>query len=88
MFSAASASLAAMATAAKRTTTKKLKGASKAPSKSRGRPMANGIGPIKSRPRREAIEALIEYTTKDKELSPEVEATLKDDAWGKRLVNP
>jgi hypothetical protein len=30
------------------------------------------------------IEHLIQRTTKDKGLSPEVAATLHDDAWGKR----
>lgn len=49
-----------------------------------GRSSSNGIGPIRSKARREKIEALIELTTKDKGLSPEVEAYLKDDAWGKR----
>jgi hypothetical protein len=45
-------------------------------------------GRIRSKARREKIEALIEYTSKDLELSPEVSATLRDDAWGKRLVDP
>jgi hypothetical protein len=40
----------------------------------------NGIGPIKSKARREAIEALIERTTKGPGPTPEVEARLKDDA--------
>lgn len=42
------------------------------------------VGPIKSKARREQIERLIERTTKDKGLSPEVAAALHDDAWGKR----
>lgn len=41
------------------------------------------VGPIKSKARREQIERLIERTTKDKGLSPEVVASLHDDAWGK-----
>jgi hypothetical protein len=41
-------------------------------------------GRIRSKARREKIEALIERTMKDKGLSPEVAATLRDDAWGKR----
>lgn len=45
----------------------------------------NRIGPIRNKARREKIEALIERTTKDQGLSPEVSATLRDDAWGKRL---
>jgi len=71
-----------MATTKKRTTT--VKPASRAG----GRSASNGVAPIRGKARREAIEALIEYTTKDKGLSPEVEAALKDDAWGKRLVDP
>ena len=72
-----------MATEKKRTTV------SKPASRAKGRAAANGgIPPIRGKARREAIEALIEYTTKDKGLSPEVEAALKDDAWGKRLVDP
>lgn len=43
------------------------------------------VGPIKNRARREKIEALIEYTTKERNYSPEEEAAFKDDAWGKRL---
>jgi hypothetical protein len=50
-----------------------------------GRSARNGIGPIRSKSRRAQIEALIERTTKDQGFSPEVEAALKDDAWGKRL---
>lgn len=50
-----------------------------------GRSARNGIGPIRSKARRAQIEALIERTTKDQGFSPEVEAALKDDAWGKRL---
>jgi hypothetical protein len=69
-------------------TTKKPKGSAKPASRANGRSASNGIGPIRSKARREAIEALIERTTKPKGLSPEVEAALKDDAWGKRLVDP
>jgi hypothetical protein len=80
-----------MATKIKRTTT-----AAKPASRSNGRSASNGTGystatspgRIRSKARREKIEALIERTTKDKGLSPEVEAYLKDDAWGKRLVDP
>jgi hypothetical protein len=43
------------------------------------------IGPIRNKARREAIEALIERTSKDRGLSPEVSATLRDDAWGRRI---
>jgi hypothetical protein len=64
-------------------TTKKLKSTPRPRSGSQGRPAANGIGPIRSKARREKIEALIERTTKDQGLSPEVKAHLKDDAWGK-----
>jgi hypothetical protein len=69
-------------------TTRKPKVAAKPASGSNGRSVSNGIGPIRSKARREAIEALIEYTSKDMGLSPEVSATLRDDAWGKRLVDP
>ncbi len=84
-----------MATTKKRTTA-----AAKPVSGPDGRTAANGgvasngystatrPGRIRSKARREAIEALIERTTKDKGLSPEVEEALKDDAWGKRLVDP
>jgi hypothetical protein len=44
----------------------------------------NSPGRIRSKARREKIEALIERTTKDQGFSPEVEAALRDDAWGKR----
>jgi hypothetical protein len=71
-----------MATKTKRTTT------SKSTSRAKGRSVSNGIPPIRGKARREAIEALIERTTKDQGLSPEVAATLRDDAWGKRLVDP
>ena len=71
-----------MATAKKRAT------ASNPASRGKGRAASNGIGPIKSKARREAIEALIERTTKDQGLSPELKARLKDDAWGKRPVDP
>lgn len=56
--------------------------------RAKGRSASNGIGPIRSKARREAIEALIERTTKGPGPTPEVEAALKDDAWGKRLVDP
>lgn len=78
-----------MATTKKRKTT-----TAKPASRSNGRPASNGYstatrpGRIRSKARREKIEALIERTTKGPELSPEVEAALKDDAWGKRLVDP
>jgi hypothetical protein len=71
-----------MATKTKRTTT------SKPASRAKSRSVSNGIPPIRGKARREAIEALIERTTKDQGLSPEVAATLRDDAWGKRLVDP
>jgi hypothetical protein len=67
-----------MATKEKRAT------ATKPVSRAHGRLKSNGLGPIQSKARREQIEALIERTTKDKGLSPEVAATLRDDAWGKR----
>lgn len=69
-------------------TTKKRTATAKPASRAKGHSASNGIGPIKSKARREAIEALIERTTKDMGLSPEVKARLKDDAWGKRLVDP
>ena len=53
-------------------------------SRAHGRSGSNGIRADPVEARREKIEALIELTTKDKGLSPEVEAYLKDDAWGKR----
>jgi hypothetical protein len=74
-----------MATTKKRTTT-----AAKSVSGSNGRVASNGYstaarpGRIRSKARREKIEALIALTTKPKGLSPEVAATLRDDAWGKR----
>jgi hypothetical protein len=55
---------------------------------SNGYSTATKPGRIRSKARREAIEALIERTTKDQGLSPELKARLKDDAWGKRLVDP
>jgi hypothetical protein len=67
-----------MATTKKRTTT------AKPASRANGGSTSNGIGPIRSKARREKIEALIERTTKGPELSPEEEAALKDDAWGRR----
>jgi hypothetical protein len=69
-------------------TTKKPKATAKPASRDGGRSASNGIAPIRGKARREAIEALLEYTSKPKGLSPEVAATLKDDAWGKRLVDP
>jgi hypothetical protein len=71
-----------MATTKKRTTT------AKPASGLNGYSTATRPGRIRSKARREAIEALIARTTKDQGLSPEVAATLKDDAWGKRLVDP
>lgn len=65
-------------------TTKKRTSIAKPASRANGRSASNGIGPIRSKARREKIEALIERTTKDQGLSPEVKAALKDDAWGKR----
>jgi hypothetical protein len=73
-----------MATTKKRTTTAKRTIAAKPASRANGRSASNGIGPIRSKARREKIEALIELTTKGPDLSPEEEAALKDDAWGKR----
>lgn len=78
-----------MATTKKRTTTAK-----KPVSGSNGRAASSSYstvtrpGRIRSKARREKIEALIERTTKDQGFSPEVEAALKDDAWGKRIVDP
>ncbi|HEY5344654.1 MAG TPA: hypothetical protein VIJ66_13490 [Solirubrobacteraceae bacterium] len=69
-------------------TTKKPKATAKPASRAKGRSASNGIPPIRGKARREAINALREYTSKPKGLSPEVAATLKDDAWGKRLVDP
>jgi len=70
-------------------TTKKPKVADKPASRAHGRSSSNGgIAPIRGKARREAIEALRERTSKDMGLSPEVKARLKDDAWGKRLVDP
>ncbi len=77
-----------MATTKKRTTIAKRATVAKPASRADGRSASNGIGPIKSKARREAIEALIERTTKGPGPTPEVEAALKDDAWGKRLVDP
>jgi hypothetical protein len=80
-----------MATTKKRTTT-----AAKPATRAKARPASNGSaasngystatkpGRIRSKARREKIEALIALTTKPKGLSPEVAATLRDDAWGKR----
>jgi len=84
-----------MATTKKRTTT-----AAKPASRTKARPASNGSaasngystatkpGRIRSKARREAIEALLERSSKPKGLSPELKARLKDDAWGKRLVDP
>jgi hypothetical protein len=69
-------------------TTKKPKASAKPASRAKGRSASNGIGPIRGKARREAIEALIERTTKGPGPTPEMEARLKDDAWGKRLVDP
>jgi hypothetical protein len=57
-------------------------------SRAGGRSASNGIAPIRGKARREAIEALIERTTKGPGPTPEMEAAFKDDAWGKRLVDP
>jgi hypothetical protein len=72
-----------MATTKKRTTT-----AAKPVTRAKGRSTSNGIPPIRGKARREAIEALLERSSKPKGLSPEVSASLRDDAWGKRLVDP
>jgi hypothetical protein len=65
-------------------TTKKRTSIAKPASRANGRSASNGIPPIRGKARREKIEALIELTSKDLGLSPEVSATLRDDAWGKR----
>jgi len=72
-----------MATTKKRTTT-----AAKPVPRAKARPASNGTGPIRGKARREAIEALRERSSKPKGLSPELKARLKDDAWGKLLVEP
>lgn len=77
-----------MATTKKRTTTSKPTSRSNGRSASNGYSTATKPGRIRSKARREKIEALIERTTKGPGLSPEMEATLKDEAWGKRLVDP
>ncbi len=69
-------------------TTKKPTAAAKPASGSNGYSTATRPGRIRSKARREAIEALIERTTKGPGPTPEMEARLKDDAWGKRLVDP
>jgi hypothetical protein len=69
-------------------TTKKPKVTAKPASRAAGRSASNGIPPIRGKARREAIEAFLEMTSKDMGLSPELKARLKDDAWGKRLVDP
>ncbi len=81
---AVSGTMGRMAKTKKRTT----KAQAKPASGSNGYSTATSPGRIRSKARREQIEALIERTTKDKGLSPEVEAYLKDDAWGKRLIDP
>lgn len=68
--------------------TKKRTTSAKPASRANGRSAPNGIAPVRGKARREAIEALRELTSKPKGLSPEVSATLRDDAWGKRLVDP
>jgi hypothetical protein len=70
------------------TATKKRTTTAKPASRARGRSVAHGLPPIRGKARREQIEALIERTTHDQGFSPEVEASFKDDAWGKRLVDP
>ena len=65
-------------------TTKKPTATVKPASGANGRSASNGIGPIRSKARREKIEALIERTTNGPGPTPEMEAALKDDAWGKR----
>jgi hypothetical protein len=62
--------------------------AAKPVTRAKARSASNGSGPIRGKARREAIEALLERSSKPKELSPEVSASLRDDAWGKRLVDP
>ncbi len=69
-------------------TTKKHTITAKPASGANGRSVSNGIPPIRGKARREAIEALRERSSKPKGLSPEVSAMLRDDAWGKRLVDP
>ena len=81
-FSAAGGTMDRMAATKKRTST------AKPASRANGRSASNGVAPIRGKARREAIEALRERTSKPKGLSPEVKAALKDDAWGKRLVDP
>jgi hypothetical protein len=75
-------------TVAKRTTATKRTTAAKPASRANGRPASNGTPRIRGKARREAIEAFREMTSKDLGLSPELKARLKDDAWGKRLVDP
>jgi len=78
-----------MATTKKPTTAAKRETAAKPASSANGRPASNGVVPrIRSKAQREAIEAFRKRTSKDLGLSPEVEARFKDDAWGKRLVDP
>jgi hypothetical protein len=76
------------ATAAKPVTRAKARSAPNSNAASNGYSTATKPGRIRSKARREAIEALIERTTKDQGLSPELKARLKDDGWGKRLVDP
>jgi hypothetical protein len=75
-------------TPAKRTIAAKRTTGAKPVSRANGSSASNGIPRIRGKARREALEALREYTSKPKGLSPEVAAALKDDAWGKRLVDP
>jgi hypothetical protein len=77
-----------MARTKKPTSTAKRTIAAKPASRANGRSASNGIGPIRNKARREKIEALIKRTTKGPGPTPEMEARLKDDAWGKRIVDP
>ncbi len=69
-------------------TTKKRSATAKPASGANGRAASNGVASIRGKARREAIEAFRERTSKPLGLSPELKARLKDDAWGKRLVDP
>ncbi|HEY5342209.1 MAG TPA: hypothetical protein VIJ66_00925 [Solirubrobacteraceae bacterium] len=77
-----------MATTKKRTTVAKPASRANGRIPSNGYSTATSPGRIRSKARREAIEVLIERTTKGPGPTPEMEARLKDDAWGKRLVDP
>jgi hypothetical protein len=70
------------------TTKKRTSAAAKPATRAKGRPASNGTGPIRGKARREAIQALRERSSKPKGLSPELKARLKDDAWGKLLIDP